>query len=257
MSEDKGQQEPSMEDILASIRRILSEDDGKKGGDIAPAAEPAPVKAAPKPESPPRPAPPPPPPPRPEPEPEPEPIVPEPEPEPYMPEPEPEMEPEPEPLALLPEDMIEEEPEEEMDEEEADEDEDEDVLDLTNAMAFDKPEPVSVPDPFEDFPPLPPEPEARPMFEMDSGPEQPTLSNEELLERTTQDVSEQAFASLASVLARRNIGVGQLGVTLEELVRELLRPILKAWLDENLPHIVERIVEREVERIVNRIGPMK
>jgi hypothetical protein len=176
-----------------------------------------------------------------------------PEPEPYVPEPEPELEPEPEPLALLPEDMVEDEPEEDMDEEE----EDDDVLDLTDAMAFDKPEPVSAPDPFEDFPPLPPEPEARPMFEMASEPEQPTLSTEELLERTTQDVSEQAFASLASVLARRNLGVGQLGVTLEELVRELLRPILKAWLDENLPHIVERIVEREVERIVNRIGPMK
>lgn len=254
MSEDKGQQEPSMEDILASIRRILSEDDGKKGGEIAPAAEPAPVKAAPKPTpapvaEAPRPAPPPPP-PIPEPEPyvpEPEPYVP--EPEPYVPEPEPE--PEPEPLALLPEDMFEEEPEEEMDEEE------DDVLDLTDAMSFDKPEPVSVPDPFEDFPPLPPEPEARPMFEMTAEPEQPSLNSEELLERTTQDVSEQAFASLASVLARRNLGVGQLGVTLEELVRELLRPILKAWLDENLPAIVERIVEREVERIVNRIGPMK
>ncbi len=248
MSEDKGQQEPSMEDILASIRRILSEDDGKKGGDIAPAAEPAPVKAAPKPEPvapAPRPAPPPPPPPPP-PMPEPEPYVP--EPEPYVPEPEPE--PEPEPLALLPEDMFEEEPEEEMDEED-------DVLDLTDAMAFDKPQPVSVSDPFEDFPPLPPEPEARPMFEMAAEPEPPSPSSEELLERTTQDVSEQAFASLASVLARRNIGVGQLGVTLEELVRELLRPILKAWLDENLPNIVERIVEREVERIVNRIGPMK
>lgn len=251
MSEDKGQQEPSMEDILASIRRILSEDDGKKGGEIAPAAEPAPVKAAPKPEPvaapppPPRPAPPPPPPPPPVPAPEP--YVP--EPEPYVPEPEPE--PEPEPLALLPEDMLEDEPEEEMDEE------DDDVLDLTDAMAFAKPEPVSMADPFEDFPPLPPEPEARPMFEMDAEPEAPSLSSEELLERTTQDVSEQAFASLASVLARRNLGVGQLGVTLEELVRELLRPILKAWLDENLPNIVERIVEREVERIVNRIGPMK
>lgn len=243
MSEDKGQQEPSMEDILASIRRILSEDDGKKGGDIAPAAEPAPVKAAPKP--PPveaKPAPPPPPPP-----PAPEPL-PEFEPEP-MPEFEPE--PEPEPIALLPEDMVmEDEPEDDFEEAE------DDVLDLTDAMAFQPPAPK--PDPFEDFPPLPPEPEPRPVFEMTPPPEEPEpVSGEALLDRTTQDVSEQAFASLASVLARRNIGVGQLGVTLEELVRELLRPILKAWLDENLPGIVERIVEREVERIVNRLGPMK
>ena len=46
MSDDKAQQEPSMEDILASIRRILSEDEGQQPGG-------APVdKAAPPPEAP-------------------------------------------------------------------------------------------------------------------------------------------------------------------------------------------------------------
>jgi len=45
MSDDKGQQEPSMEDILASIRRILSEDeveDAPKPAKAAPAAPPPP-----------------------------------------------------------------------------------------------------------------------------------------------------------------------------------------------------------------------
>jgi len=99
----EGQQEPSMEDILASIRKILSEDDGE-------AAKPEPAKAEP---------PPPPPPPVPEPEPEPEPMVLEepvmeepvasifdapPEEEPiYNPEPEPEM-----PLQLTDSMMVEE-----------------------------------------------------------------------------------------------------------------------------------------------------
>lgn len=44
MSEDKGQHEPSMEDILASIRRILSEDEAEEAA--KPAAQPAPPPPA-------------------------------------------------------------------------------------------------------------------------------------------------------------------------------------------------------------------
>ena len=70
---ESGQQEPSMEDILASIRRILSEDEEEGGEAPAPAPEP-------------------------DPEPEPVAAMPEPEPEPvFEPEPEPEPVTEPEP----------------------------------------------------------------------------------------------------------------------------------------------------------------
>ena len=212
MSEDKGQQELSMEDILASIRRILSEDDGKRGGNIIPAAEPPPSKPVPPPPSPP----------------------------PLKPEPVPE--PEPEPIALMPDDVVEAE---------------DDVLDLTDDMSMEplvpEPEPEPEPDFEEEEEIPPPEAEARPIFEMQPDPDPMNENPDVLLERTTQDVSEQAFASLASVLAQRNLGIGQLGVTLEELVRELLYPVLKAWLDENM----SRIVESEVKHIVNRIGPIK
>jgi hypothetical protein len=87
--------EPSMEEILASIRRIISEDGGDAGKAPPAAPEPAPAPAPPPPKAA---APPPPPPPPPPPEPEPEPVAaaPEPEPEPPPPEPEPESEPEPE-----------------------------------------------------------------------------------------------------------------------------------------------------------------
>ncbi|PLX33168.1 MAG: DUF2497 domain-containing protein [Hyphomicrobiales bacterium] len=37
--------------------------------------------------------------------------------------------------------------------------------------------------------------------------------------------------------------------TLEDLVKELLRPILKEWLDDNLPELVERLVRDEIERV--------
>lgn len=87
--------EPSMEDILASIRRILAEEEEEEGAEeVAAAPEPAPEPAPiPEPE------------PTPEPEPEPEPVMAAPEPEPVMaaPEPEPVMAaPEPEPVMAPP-----------------------------------------------------------------------------------------------------------------------------------------------------------
>jgi hypothetical protein len=35
----------------------------------------------------------------------------------------------------------------------------------------------------------------------------------------------------------------------ERYARDLLRPLLKQWLDDNLPHIVERLVRVEIERV--------
>lgn len=44
------------------------------------------------------------------------------------------------------------------------------------------------------------------------------------------------------------------GRPLDEIVRELLRPLLRTWLDENLPGIVERLVQAEIARISARSG---
>ncbi len=41
--------------------------------------------------------------------------------------------------------------------------------------------------------------------------------------------------------------------TIEALMRELMRPMLREWLNQNLPGIVERIVEREVKRVAERL----
>lgn len=41
--------------------------------------------------------------------------------------------------------------------------------------------------------------------------------------------------------------------TVEDLVKEILRPMLKEWLDKHLPEIVERLVRAEIER-VSRAG---
>lgn len=40
--------------------------------------------------------------------------------------------------------------------------------------------------------------------------------------------------------------------TLEGLVREMLRPMMKDWLDANLPRLVEGMVAREIARITGR-----
>lgn len=42
------------------------------------------------------------------------------------------------------------------------------------------------------------------------------------------------------------------GMTLELLVRDSLRPYLKAWLDEHLATLVERIVREEIQKMVKR-----
>lgn len=52
-----------------------------------------------------------------------------------------------------------------------------------------------------------------------------------------------AFASLANTVFS-----GQQR-TIEDLVQEMLRPMLKDWLDENLPAMVERLVRAEIERV--------
>jgi cell pole-organizing protein PopZ len=42
--------------------------------------------------------------------------------------------------------------------------------------------------------------------------------------------------------------------TIEDVVRAELRPYLKAWLDEHLPPMVERLVRTEITRLIGRSG---
>jgi uncharacterized protein len=60
--------------------------------------------------------------------------------------------------------------------------------------------------------------------------------------RTTAAV-DMAFNSLAHTVLLQN------SRTLDDLVREMLKPMLKAWLDDNLPNMVERLVRAEIERV--------
>jgi cell pole-organizing protein PopZ len=77
-----------------------------------------------------------------------------------------------------------------------------------------------------------------PVFE---NPPAPPL--QQILSRSTVSAVESAFNSLANTVLSNNAR------TLEDLVKEMLRPMLKSWLDDNLPNLVERIVKAEIERV--------
>ena len=52
-----------------------------------------------------------------------------------------------------------------------------------------------------------------------------------------------SFNALATTVLLQNSGM------IEDSIREMLRPLLKQWLDDNLPVIVERLVRQEIERV--------
>jgi cell pole-organizing protein PopZ len=91
-------------------------------------------------------------------------------------------------------------------------------------------------------PPPPPEPRAvedvaQPYARIAPPPGRSLLSND------SAAAVDSAFNALAHTILGKNAR------TLEDLVKEMLRPMLKSWLDDNLPGLVERIVRAEIERV--------
>ena len=107
-----------------------------------------------------------------------------------------------------------------------------------------EPEPEPVPEPV--FTPrIPPAAPAASIAQAAPLPD-PTLSTSmaaQLLEPATQ------AAVRGSITKLNNLGLGNAGATIESLMRDMLRPMLKEWLDENLPAVVERVVEKEIARV--------
>jgi hypothetical protein len=246
-------QEPSMEEILASIRRIIADDEAKPppGADkpAAAAPPPAPVKpekpaapavsapaakpsamndippskiAAPAKPAAPAPRPPPPPP--------------------------PDASNSQDDIDALLNGLDEATTEEEVRQPQPDGE----VLELTDDMAVEAAPPPQAPfqkvDPEDDLEfaesaasksmQRPPAFDPSPAFEA-SAPPRPTP----ILSTTTVSAVESAFNTLAHTVLSNNAR------TLEDLVKEMLRPMLKSWLDDNLPGLVERIVKAEIERV--------
>lgn len=65
---------------------------------------------------------------------------------------------------------------------------------------------------------------------------------------TIEQVS-RSFGELAAAID------GQQRRSLDEMAEEMLRPMLQEWLDDNLPTLVERLVREEIERVAR--GPRR
>ena len=118
-----------------------------------------------------------------------------------------------------------------------------DVLDLTEAMAAARPPPPQnfrTIDAASDV--VFAEGGSEPLPEPPRAPAPPLLDRG-LMSNATRSAVDHAFNSLANTVLGNNAR------TLEDLVKEMLRPMLKSWLDDNLPSLVERIVRAEIERV--------
>jgi cell pole-organizing protein PopZ len=233
MTQPAKAQEPSMEEILASIRRIISDDDANKAPAVPPKAAVAPA-----------------PPPRAE-----APMRPVPEAVPANP-------------PVRDRAAIQNDIEAVLDEPVKRPAEaapaDPDILDLTEDMAAESPAPEPMPEPaassfrtidgqpdvfFAETPPEPdPEPVPEPVHavpaEAASAPRGFDNPHERsIISQATSAAVDSAFNQLAQSVFTQN------GRTIEDLVRDMLRPMLKTWLDDNLPGLVERLVRAEIERV--------
>ncbi len=74
-------------------------------------------------------------------------------------------------------------------------------------------------------------------------PPAPHPPAERLLSAEADRAASAAFASLANTVLSKNAR------TLDDLMQDMLRPMVKQWLDDNLPIVVERLVRAEIERV--------
>jgi hypothetical protein len=84
------------------------------------------------------------------------------------------------------------------------------------------------------------------------------IRRERILSSATSGAAAAAFAQLGALprerRKERELPLGGLDRTLEDIVRDMLRPLLQTWLDENLPGMVERLVREEIARVVGEAG---
>ena len=251
--------EPSMEEILASIRRIIADDDVKpEPAAAAPAPAPPQPKApaasaAPKPAAAPKPVPPPaakvpPPKPAPPPPPAPAPAAAEPNNQDDIDA----------LLAGLDADTSEDEVRGSAEPAPAPAAAEDDVLELTEQMAVAEEEPQSFKtiQPHDDIEfseaaePKSMEPRLQERSRVAVAPpvrsfeeSEPVQLQQPLMSQHTATAVNSAFNTLAQTVLSSNAR------TLEDLVKEMLRPMLRSWLDDNLPGLVEKIVRAEIERV--------
>jgi hypothetical protein len=103
------------------------------------------------------------------------------------------------------------------------------------------------------------DPEPEPAFGGLSEADEFTQMTEELPDLIAPEVASAATASFAQLLQPSKKAQESLpdrptgdGLLVETLVRQAVEPLLKAWLDQHLEPIVEKFVRREVERLARK-----
>lgn len=88
--------------------------------------------------------------------------------------------------------------------------------------------------------------EPEPVSEPAEAPSANVESDSALLSNDTAGAVKSSLGALNSAMTVSSEN------SVEDLVKSMLRPMLKQWLDENLPETVERLVQAEIERMRNQ-----
>ena len=91
-----------------------------------------------------------------------------------------------------------------------------------------------------------PEAPAEPVAEAAEQPSAEVMPAAALLSKDAAGAVMSSFGALNSTMSVSSTN------TVEDLMKSMLRPMLKQWLDENLPETVERLVQAEIERMRNQ-----
>lgn len=67
----------------------------------------------------------------------------------------------------------------------------------------------------------------------------------------TGKVEAEAYEAISSLA--RKVALGRGSLTLEDIVRQELKPLLRGWLNQNLSSVIDRLVREELERVSNRV----
>lgn len=132
----------------------------------------------------------------------------------------------------------------------ADEADDEDVLDLSMSQTVAADDDISFD--LDDDEPAPQRAAAKPVAPMAGASKAavaksaaPGRAEAPLLSSDAASAVQSSFGALNSAMNMSSSN------TLEDVVKAMMRPLLKQWLDENLPEMVERLVQAEIERMRN------
>ncbi|HQT87632.1 MAG TPA: DUF2497 domain-containing protein [Acidiphilium sp.] len=77
------------------------------------------------------------------------------------------------------------------------------------------------------------------------------IPNSIIGDQTARDASRHIGSLVRTLHGQRRVAISRGGPTIEDIVREELRPMLKSWLDANLSNLVERVVRAEIDRLID------